>query len=62
MFENEKFDRLKQWILIITFIVFTIIFALFVYELIDFHNDYVCNTTTNIEWFEAHNCSKYFNN
>lgn len=61
MFENN-FTKLQQWILVISFVVFVIICALFVYEMIDFHNDYVCSTTTNLEWFDTHNCIKYFNN
>ena len=61
MFENN-FTKLQQWILVISFVVFVIICALFVHVMIDFHNDYVCSTTTNLEWFETHNCIKYFNN
>ena len=61
MFENN-FTKLQQWILVISFVVFVIICALFVYVMIDFHNDYVCSTTTNLKWFETHNCVKYFNN
>ena len=61
MFENN-FTKLQQWILVISFVVFVIICALFVSVMIDFHNNYVCSTTTNLEWFETHNCIKYFNN
>ena len=60
MFKNN-FTKLQQWILIILFSIFIVICALFVYEIIDFHNDYVCSTTTNLEWFDTHNCIKYFN-
>ena len=58
---SDKFTKVQQWILIISFVVFVIICAIFVYELIDLHNDYVCSTTNNVEWFNTHNCIKYFN-
>ena len=61
MFKNN-FTKSEQWILVISFILFVIICALFVYTMIDFYNDYVCSTTTNLKWFETHNCIKYFNN
>lgn len=61
MFKNN-FTKLQQWILVMSFVVFVIICALFVYIMIDFYNDYMCSTTTNLEWFKTHNCIKYFDN
>lgn len=37
-----------------------IITVYFIYILSDFYNDYKCSTTTNIEYFEKHNCIKYY--
>lgn len=62
MIKNNNFYDIQQWMLIITLTIFVIVFTIFVYELIDFHNDYVCSTTTSLEWFNTHNCIKYFNN
>ena len=62
MFEINGFSKTQKWILIILLFIFMLLFIIFIYELIDFHNDYVCSTTKNLEWFNTHNCKKYFNN
>ena len=61
MFENNEFTRVQKWILIILFFIFILLSIIFIYELIDFYNDYVCSTTTNINWYNTHNCIKYLN-
>ena len=55
MFEINGFSKTQKWILIILFFIFMLLFIIFIYELIDFHNDYVCSTTKNLEWFNTHN-------
>lgn len=61
MFENDEFTRVQKWILIILFFIFILLSIIIIYELIDFYNDYVCSTTTNINWYNTHNCIKYLN-
>ena len=42
MIKNNNFYDIQQWMLIITLTILVIVFTIFVYELIYFHNDYVC--------------------
>ena len=54
-------NKIKEKILLTSFVILVIVSTILVYILIDFHNDYVCSTTTNIEWIESHKCLKYYN-
>lgn len=61
MFEDDKLNKIQQWIFFILLVIFIVLLGVFTYELIDLHNDYVCVTTTNADWFNSHHCIKYFN-
>lgn len=36
------------------------ILGLIIYTIIDFRNDYICSTTTDMNYFVEHNCIRYY--
>ena len=55
-------DLEEKWLdigVIITGCILIAIFGVIVWVLVDFKNDYDCSTTTDIEWYEEHNCIRY---
>lgn len=52
-------EKYKKYLIIIAIFFILIILGLFIYELIDFYNDYQCSTTNDLEWFLKNNCMRY---
>lgn len=52
-------EQYKKYSIIIMIIFILFVIGIFIYEIIDFYNDYQCSTTNNIEWFINNNCMRY---
>ena len=52
-------DKIMIAILTILFSIVWIMIFVFIAGLIDFYNDYKCSTTTDIKWYNEHNCIRY---
>ena len=52
--------NLKSILLILLILIIFGFICFVIYVLIDFRNDYLCSTTTDINYFNEHNCIRYF--
>lgn len=52
-------DRLDNILVIIACSIATLFFIAMIFVIIDFKNDYDCSTTTDINWYMEHNCTRY---
>lgn len=41
-------NKMQKKMLVFSLFILTIIFIIFIYELIDFRNDYICSTTDDM--------------
>lgn len=50
----------EKVIFVITVLGAFLIMLGILFTLIDLHNDYICSNTTDIEYYQEHNCMKYY--
>ena len=50
----------EKTVFVITLLGTLLIILGIIFGIVDFYNDYKCSITTNIEYFEKHNCIKYY--
>lgn len=55
----EKLEKIGDITLIILLSIIGIFMCIMIAVLIDFYNDYQCSTTTDLEYWESHNCIRY---
>lgn len=55
----EKWEKIGDITLIILLSIIGIFMCIMIAVLIDFYNDYQCSTTTDLEYWESHNCIRY---
>lgn len=55
MLSNKTINR----IIYVSIAMILILFVIIAYTMVEFYNDYRCSTTSSIEWYINHNCSRF---
>lgn len=50
----------EKVVFVITILGVFLIMLGILFTLIDLHNDYICSHTTDIKYYQEHNCMKYY--
>ena len=57
---NEETDKKLEIVAYIVILIFFLFACLFIYEMVDFYNDYRCSTMPLSDFFQDKSCRKYW--